>query len=57
MDACRAAKRLPGAKNVKIVYRRGPKEIPARKIELHHAEKEDIEFLYNTLQIGIRQGF
>ncbi len=30
MDACRVAKRLPGCKNVKVVYRRGPEEIPAR---------------------------
>ena len=53
MDACRAALRLPGCKTVKVVYRRGPDEIPARKIELHHAEKEGIEFVYNTLQTGI----
>ena len=53
MDACRAALRLPGCKTVKVVYRRGPDEIPARKIELHHAQKEGIEFAYNTLQTGI----
>ncbi|MHC8605024.1 FAD-dependent oxidoreductase [Arenicellales bacterium IMCC58067] len=53
MDACRAALRLPGCKSVKVVYRRGPDEIPARKIELHHAQKEGIEFVYNTLQTGI----
>ena len=53
MDACRAALRLPGCKTVKVVYRRGPDEIPARKIELHHAQKEGIEFVYNTMQTGI----
>ena len=53
MDTCRAALRLPGCKTVKVVYRRGPDEIPARKIELHHAQKEGIEFVYNTLQTGI----
>jgi NADPH-dependent glutamate synthase beta subunit-like oxidoreductase len=53
MDACRAAKRLPGCKEVKVVYRRGEDEIPARAIELHHAVKEDIEFVYNTMQVGI----
>ena len=53
MDACRAALRLPGCKTVKVVYRRGPDEIPARKIELHHAQKEGIEFIYSTLQTGI----
>ncbi len=53
MDACRAALRLPGCKQVKVVYRRGPDEIPARQIELHHAQKEGIEFIYNVLQTGV----
>ena len=53
MDACRAALRLPGCKQVKVVYRRGPEDIPARKIELHHAQKEGIEFIYNTLQTEV----
>ncbi len=53
MDACRAALRLPGRKQVKVVYRRGPEDIPARKIELHHAQKEGIEFIYNTLQTEV----
>ncbi|MBT6277288.1 MAG: FAD-dependent oxidoreductase, partial [Chromatiales bacterium] len=53
MDACRVAKRLPGCKHVKVIYRRGPDEIPARAIELHHAVKEDIEFVYNTQQVAV----
>ena len=53
MDACRAALRLPGCKTVKVIYRRGPEDIPARKIELHHAQKEGIEFIYNTLQTDV----
>ena len=53
MDTCRSALRLPGCKQVKVVYRRGPDEIPAREIELHHALKEGIEFIYNTQQIAI----
>lgn len=53
MDACRVAKRLPGCKDVKVVYRRGPEEIPARKDELHGAIKEDIEFIYNTQQVEV----
>ena len=53
MDACRVAKRLPGCKHVKVVYRRGRDEIPARQIELHHAVKEDVEFVYNTLQLEV----
>ena len=39
MDACRVAKRLPGCKHVKVIYRRAPGEIPAREIELHHARQ------------------
>ena len=43
MDAARTAKRL-GAKNVYIVYRRGPEEVPARAEEVHHAKEEGIIF-------------
>ena len=53
MDACRAALRLPGCREVKVVYRRGPDEIPAREIERHHAVKEGIEFIYNTQQLSV----
>ena len=57
MDACRVAKRLPGCKTVRVIYRRGPDEIPARRDELEGAIKEDIEFVYNTQQVAIvRQG-
>ena len=30
-----------------------PGEIPARAIELHHAVKENVEFLYHTLQVTV----
>jgi len=53
MDACRVAKRLPGCKNVKVVYRRGPEEIPARRDELEGAIKEDIEFVYHAQPVEI----
>lgn len=53
MDACRAALRLPGCKNVKVIYRRGPDEIPARKIELEGAIEEGIEFIYFTQQVSV----
>jgi NADPH-dependent glutamate synthase beta subunit-like oxidoreductase len=53
MDACRSALRMPGCKRVKVVYRRGPDEIPARKDELEGALKEGIEFVYNTQQVAI----
>ncbi len=44
MDAVRTAKRL-GAEHAYIVYRRSEAEMPARLEELHHAQKEGIEFL------------
>ena len=53
MDACRVALRLPGCEHVKVVYRRGPEEIPARKIELEGAIEEGIEFVYNTRQTSV----
>lgn len=53
MDACRAALRMPGCKTVKVVYRRSPDEIPARRDELEGAIAEDIEFLYNTQQVSV----
>ena len=53
MDACRAALRLPGCEEVKVIYRRGPEDIPARKIELEGAIEEGIEFIYNTQQVGV----
>jgi NADPH-dependent glutamate synthase beta subunit-like oxidoreductase len=53
MDACRVAKRLPGCKTVKVVYRRGPGEIPARKDELEGAIKEDIEFIYHAQPVEV----
>jgi NADPH-dependent glutamate synthase beta subunit-like oxidoreductase len=53
MDACRVAKRLPGCKEVVVVYRRGPDEIPARKDELDGALKEDIDFIYHTQPVAI----
>ncbi len=53
MDACRVAKRLPGCKTVKVIYRRSPEEIPARRDELEGAIKEGIEFVYNTQQIAV----
>ena len=53
MDACRSALRMPGCEKVKVIYRRGPDEIPARKDELEGAIKEDIEFIYNTQQVSV----
>ncbi len=53
MDACRVAKRLPGCKKVKVIYRRGPDEIPARRDELEGAIAEDVEIIYNTQPVEV----
>ena len=53
MDACRAALRLPGCRHVKVLYRRSPREIPARRDELAGAIKEKVEFIYNTQPVGM----
>ena len=47
MDAARTAVRL-GAKKVTIVYRRTREESPSRKIEIHHAEQEGVQFKFLT---------
>lgn len=57
MDSARTALRM-GA-NVKLVYRRGRDEMPARKEEINHAEEEGVEFmlLSNPVEIlGDEQG-
>lgn len=57
MDSARTTLRM-GA-NVKLVYRRGREEMPARKEEINHAEEEGVEFLLlaNPVEIiGDEQG-
>lgn len=57
MDSARTALRM-GVK-VKLVYRRGREEMPARKEEINHAEEEGVEFmlLSNPVEIlGDEQG-
>ena len=56
MDACRVAKRLPGVKNVKVVYRRDYEAMPARREELHGAMEEGIEIVYNTQPVAVVDG-
>jgi len=56
MDACRVAKRLPGVKNVKVVYRRDYEAMPARREELHGAMEEGIEIIYNTQPVAVVDG-
>lgn len=45
VDAARAAKRLPGVKQVSIVYRRDLRQMPADAEELELALAEGVEFL------------
>lgn len=44
MDAARVAKRLAGAKNVRLVYRRTKKQMPADEEELDLALADGVEF-------------
>jgi NADPH-dependent glutamate synthase beta subunit-like oxidoreductase len=53
MDACRVARRLPGCEQVTVLYRRGPAEIPARRIELEGAIAENVEFVYHTQPVSV----
>jgi len=53
MDACRAAARLPGCEQVKVIYRRSDEEIPARKDELDGSIKEGIEIVYNAQPVSV----
>ena len=56
MDACRVAKRLPGVKNVKVIYRRDFEAMPARREELQGAIDEGIEIVYNTQPVEVIDG-
>lgn len=47
MDSARTALRL-GAESSRIVYRRSSAEVPARAVEVHHAEEEGVEFHFLT---------
>ena len=55
MDTSRTIKRL-GAKEVKVVYRRAEKQMPAERKEIEDAKKEGIEFLFLTNMIEVFDG-
>ena len=55
MDASRTIKRL-GAKEVKVVYRRSEKQMPAERKEIEDAKKEGIEFLFLSNMIEVFDG-
>lgn len=56
MDAARAAKRLPNAKTVSIVYRRTKKYMPADEEELHFCINEGIQFLELLAPVSLENG-
>ncbi len=59
LDAARSAVRV-GAQEVRVVYRRSRAEMPARKMEIEHAEEEGVifDFLTNPLKFyPDQQGF
>ena len=47
MDSARTIKKL-GAQNVKVIYRRTEKEMPAELAEIEAAKKDGVEFLFQT---------
>lgn len=53
MDCCRTAIRL-GSTDVKVVYRRTEKEMPANPIEIHESKLEGVEylFLHNPIEVN-----
>lgn len=53
MDACRVALRMPGVKEVKVLYRRGPEEMPARADELKGALYEGVDIVYHTQPLAV----
>ncbi len=52
MDTARTIKKL-GAEEVKIIYRRAEKQMPAEKKEIENAKKEGIELLFQTNVVKI----
>ena len=52
MDAMRVCLRL-GAEKVYAIYRRSRAECPARSEEVHHAEEEGVEFLWQTQPVVV----
>lgn len=50
-DSARAAKKM-NAKKVSIIYRNAPHKMPARKVEVEEAIKDQIGIIYETKVIG-----
>jgi len=56
MDAARAAKRIPGVKDVALVYRRTRRYMPADQEELELAVADGVEFRELLAPVGVRDG-
>ena len=56
MDAARAAKRAKGTKNVKLVYRRTKRYMPADEEELMLAIEDGVEFAELLAPVGLQDG-
>lgn len=56
MDAARAAKRIPGVKNVRLVYRRDRRNMPADEEELALALEDGVEFMELLAPVGVKDG-
>ena len=56
MDAARAAKRIPGVKHVRLVYRRTKRYMPADEEELALALEDGVEFLELLSPVGVKDG-
>ena len=56
MDAARAARRIPGVKNVRLVYRRTRRYMPADQEELELALADGVEFRELLAPVGVKDG-
>ena len=54
MDCCRTSIRC-GSTDVKVVYRRTEKEMPANPIEIHESKLEGVEYLFLTAPVKVNK--
>ena len=56
MDTARAAKRIEGVENVRLVYRRTKRYMPADEEELEMAVDDGVEFMELLAPVGVKDG-
>ncbi len=56
MDAARVAKRIAGVENVRLVYRRTKRYMPADEEELALAIEDGVEFMELLAPVGVKDG-